>query len=92
MKLPPPPRTWMIAIAAAVVFANALVVVYSAAGNRARYSELVALRNAHDRLVVRRGQFELEELTLGAHARVAHLAATEMNMQPPTKVHIVRVP
>ncbi|MGH8274732.1 MAG: cell division protein FtsL [Gammaproteobacteria bacterium] len=92
MKLAATPRVWVIAIAAVVVFANALVVVYSAAQNRARYSELAALRNAHDRLVVRRGQLELEELTLGAHARVAHLAATELDMQSPAKVHIVRVP
>lgn len=92
MRRPAAPRVWMIAIAAAVVFANALAVVYSAAGNRARYSELIALDKAHDRLVVRRGQFELEALTLAAHARVAHLAATEKKMHPPAKVRIVRVP
>jgi cell division protein FtsL len=87
-----PPRTWAIAIAAVLVFANALSVVYSAAANRTRYSELASLRKAHDRLVVRRGQLELEALTLAAHARVAHLAATQLNMQSPAKVRIVRVP
>lgn len=86
------PRGWVVAIAAVVVFLNALAVVYVAAHNRARYSELSELRQAHDRLVVRRGQLELETLTLAAHARVAHLAASKMNMQSPEKVRIVRVP
>ncbi len=92
MRLPSaPPRSWVIAIAAAVVFANALAVVYSATENRARYSQLAKLRKAHDRLVVQRGKLELEELTLAAHARVAHLAATKLDMQAPEKVHIVRL-
>lgn len=95
MKLPAaPPRIWVLAIVAVVVFANALAVVYSATANRARYSELAKLRKAHDQLVIQRGQLELEELTLAAHARIARLAAKKMNMQPPPpeKVRIVRLP
>ncbi|MGH8161274.1 MAG: cell division protein FtsL [Gammaproteobacteria bacterium] len=92
MKFPSvPPRAWVLAIAAVVVFANALIVVYSATENRARYSQLMTLRNAHDKLVIRRGKLELEELTLAAHARVAHLAAAKLGMQPPSRVRIVRV-
>lgn len=86
------PRVLIIAVAALAVFANALAVVYSAARNRAQFSELSHLRSEHDRLVIRRGQLELEEWTLAAHARVAHLAETEMDMQAPSKVRIVRVP
>lgn len=92
MKFSTSPRIRVIAVAATIVFLNALAVVYVAAHNRSRYSELSQLRQTHDRLVVRRGQLELETLTLAAHARVANLAATKLHMQPPEKVHIVRVP
>ncbi|MDN5865214.1 MAG: cell division protein FtsL [Gammaproteobacteria bacterium] len=92
MKVLKPPRVWIIALAALVVFVNALAVAYSAADNRANYSRLMSLRKAHDQLVVRRGQLELEVLTLAAHARVARLAEVRMNMGPPEKVRIVRVP
>ncbi len=86
------PRVWLIAAAALAVFANALAVVYSAARNRTQFSELSRLRGEHDQLVVRRGQLELEEWTLAAHARVAQLAETKMDMQAPAKVRIVRMP
>jgi cell division protein FtsL len=92
MTFSTPPRARVIVVAAAIVFLNALAVVYVAAHNRSRYSELSHLRQTHDRLVVRRGQLELETLTLAAHARVAHLATSKMHMQAPQKVHIVRVP
>lgn len=92
MRLAARPRAWIVAAAVLVVFANALAVVYSAARNRTQFSELTRLRNEHDRLVIRRGQLELEEWTLAAHARIAHLAETEMGMQAPDKVRIVRVP
>lgn len=88
--LPLPPRL-VIAFVAIVVFGNALAVVYSAARNRALFSELTTLRQRHDQLTVRRGQLELEEWTLAAHARVAHLAETKLGMQAPTNVRIVEV-
>lgn len=87
----PTPRLAVIVLAAFVVFGNALAVVYSAARNRALFAELTAVREEHDRLSVQRGQLELEEWTLAAHARVARLAQSELGMQPPAKVHIVEV-
>lgn len=92
MKRPPPPPLWVIALAAVIVFVNALAVVYSAADNRAGYSRLTELRKTHDQLVVRRGQLTLEALTLASHARIAHLAETRLDMRPPRKVRVVRVP
>ncbi|MGH8272362.1 MAG: cell division protein FtsL [Gammaproteobacteria bacterium] len=86
------PRLWIVAVAVLVVFANALAVVYTSARNRTQFSELSQLRGEHDQLVIRRGQLELEEWTLAAHARVAQLAETEMAMQAPARVRIVRVP
>ena len=86
-----PPRLAVIALAAVVIFGNALAVVYSAAHNRQLFSELSTLRHKHNHLVVRRGQLELEEWTLAAHARVARLAQEKLDMQAPKKVHIVEV-
>ena len=85
------PHIAWIALIAIVVFANALWVVYSAARNRELFMQKTHLREQHDRLVVLRGQLTLEEWTLAAHARIAHLAATEPDMQEPTKVKIVEV-
>jgi|GEM_PF-1957554 len=91
LRLSFPPRPAVMALAAVVIFGNALGVVYSAAHNRALFSELSTLRQQHNRLVVRRGQLELEEWTLAAHARVARLAQEKLDMQAPAKVHIVEV-
>lgn len=88
--LPRPPLA-VIVLAALVVFGNALAVVYSAARNRALFAQLTALRERHDQLSVRRGQLELEEWTLAAHARVARLARSKLGMEPPAKVRIVVV-
>ena len=85
------PRMTWIALAALVVFANALGVVYSAARNRELFMQKTHLGAQHDHLVVLRGQLALEEWTLAAHARVAHLAATKLDMQEPDKVKIVEV-
>lgn len=85
------PRITWIALAAAVVFANALGVVYSAAHNRELFMQKTHLSAQHDRLSVLRGQLALEEWTLAAHARIAHLAATKLDMQEPGKVKIVEV-
>lgn len=85
------PRIAVIAMAALLVFGNALLVVYSAAHNRALFAQLTSLRARHDALVVRRGQLELEQWTLAAHARVARLAKRELGMQAPKHVHIVEV-
>lgn len=90
IRLPVPPLA-VIVVGAFVVFGNALAVVYSAARNRALFAQVTALRERHDRLSVRRGQLELEEWTLAAHARVARLAQSELGMQPPAKVKIVEV-
>ena len=85
------PRITWIALAAVVVFANALGVVYSAARNRELFMQKTHLSAQHDRLTVLRGQLALEEWTLAAHARIANLAATKLDMQEPDKVKIVEV-
>jgi cell division protein FtsL len=85
------PRLILVAAAAAVVFVNALAVVYSAARNRAQFAELSALREQHEALLVDYGRLELEEWTLAAHARVAKIAANQFDMQPPEDVRIVEV-
>lgn len=85
------PRIYWIAIAAVAVFATALVVVYSAARDRELFMQSTQLSRVHDQLVIRRGQLALEEWTLAAHARIAHLAATELGMHQPSKVRIVEV-
>ena len=85
------PRMSWIAIAAVAVFATALLVVYSAARNRELFMRSTHLGARHDQLVVRKGQLALEEWTLAAHARIAHLAKTELDMQQPDKVQIVEV-
>lgn len=85
------PRISWIALAAVAVFANALGVVYSAAHNRELFMQKTHLGAQHDRLTVLRGQLALEEWTLADHARIAHLAATQLDMQEPDKVKIVEV-
>lgn len=85
------PRLAFVIAAAALVFVNALVVVYSAARNRALFAELAALRERHEALVVTRGRLEIEEWTLAAHARVAAIAQKEFGMRAPRNVRIVEV-
>lgn len=85
------PRTSWIVFAALAVFATALLVVYSAARNRELFMRTTHLNERHDQLVVRRGQLDLEEWTLAAHARIAHLAQAELDMHQPDKVRIVEV-
>lgn len=85
-----PHMAW-IALAAVVVFVNALGVVYSAARNRELFMQSTHLSARHDRLTVLRGQLALEEWTLAAHARIARLATTRLDMQEPDKVKIVEV-
>lgn len=85
------PRISWIAIAAVAVFATALLVVYSAARNRELFMQSTHLNEQHDKLLVRSGQLALEEWTLAAHARIAHLAQSELGMQQPDKVRIVEV-
>ena len=85
------PRLSWIAVAAIAVFATALMVVYSAARNRELFMRSTHLGSQHDQLVVRKGQLALEEWTLAAHARIAHLAKTELDMRQPDKVQIVEV-
>ena len=85
------PRISWIAVAAVAVFATALMVVYSAARNRELFMRSTHLGSQYDQLVVRKGQLALEEWTLAAHARIAHLAKTELDMHQPDKVKIVEV-
>lgn len=85
------PRLGWIALGAAVVFVTALLVVYSAARNRELFMQSTHLSEQHDELVVRSGQLALEEWTLAAHARVAHVAQTELDMAQPENVKIVEV-
>lgn len=86
MKAPPVP---LLAVLGALVFGNALLVVYSTARNRSLFAELSSLRMKQQALQVRRGQYELEEWTLAAHARVAKLARGKLKMAPPKRVKIV---
>ena len=83
------PRVSWIAITAVAVFATALMVVYSAARNRELFMRSTHLGARHDQLVVRKGQLALAEWTLAAHARIAHLAKTELDMQQPDKGQIL---
>ncbi|HEX5313615.1 MAG TPA: cell division protein FtsL [Gammaproteobacteria bacterium] len=92
MRLRGGPSLALIALAAIVVFGNALAVVYSAARNRALFSELNSLRDHREELMANRGRLELEEWTLAAHSRVADVATKKLHMQPPATVHIVEVP
>lgn len=85
------PRIVWIAVAALVVFVNAVWVVYSAARNRELFMQTTHLSAQHDRLTVLRGQLALEEWTLAAHARIARLATTKLDMREPGKVKIVEV-
>lgn len=85
-----PHMAW-IALAAVVVFVNAVGVVYSAARNRELFMQSTHLSAQHDRLTVLRGQLALEEWTLAAHARIARLATTKLDMQEPGKVKIIEV-
>lgn len=85
------PRMSWIVIAAVAVFATALLVVYSAARNRELFMRTTHLSEQHDQLVVRKGQLALEEWTLAAHARIAHLAKIDLDMRQPDKVQIVEV-
>lgn len=85
------PRLAAMALLALAVFFNALGVVYSAAHNRALFSELTSLRDRHEALMVDRGRLELEEWTLAAHTRVSRIATSQMGMQEPTQVRIVEV-
>lgn len=86
MKTPPFP---LLALLGALVFGNALLVVYSTARNRSLFAKVSALRMKQQALQVRRGQYQLEEWTLAAHARVARLARQKLKMAPPKRVKIV---
>ncbi len=85
------PSVAVLGLLGLIVFANALGVVYSAARNRTLFSELASQRLRYNELTMRRGQLEIEEWTLAAHARVARLAHKRLGMISPRQVKIIVV-
>lgn len=82
---------WLIGILGLGVFLSALGAVYAAHLNRSRFANLESLRQERNHLSIRWGQLELEQGTLAANARVAHLARTKLGMGSPDKVVLVEV-
>lgn len=70
-------------VLAFAVMISALAVVRTKHENRALVSELEQLRKQHERLEMEWAQLQLEEATLGQHARVEKIAREQLGMTEP---------
>lgn len=74
---------------AAAVLVSALAVVHTKHENRALVNELDGLRKERERLEIEWAQLQLEEATLGHHARVEKIAREQLGMTEPRDYVIV---
>ncbi|MEX0617451.1 MAG: cell division protein FtsL [Pseudohongiellaceae bacterium] len=75
----------------ALVLFSGLLVVSSSHQNRAWFTELQALKNAHNELQVQRGQLLIEQSTFGLEGRIEQKAIEQLQMQVPALSDIVMV-
>jgi cell division protein FtsL len=76
-------------VLAAVVVGSALAVVRTKHENRALVTQLEQLRAERERLQMEWAQLQLEEATLGHHARVDRIAREQLGMTEPRDYVIV---
>lgn len=81
---------WMPLVLAVLVVGSAVGVVVAKHENRAQITRLDALRRERDRIEMEWAQLQIEEATLGHHARVHRIARDQLDMIEPT--HQVVVP
>jgi cell division protein FtsL len=81
---------WMPAVLLLAVMVSAVTVVVAKHENRARVTALDQMRRERDRLEMEWAQLQIEEATLGHHARVNRIAREQLDMLEPE--HQVIVP
>lgn len=69
---------------------SALAVIRTKHENRTLVGELEGLRKEHDRLQVEWAQLQIEEATLGDHARVEQKAREQLGMIEPRDYVVVK--
>lgn len=72
------------------VIVSALAVVRTKHENRALVSQMEQLRKEHERLEMEWAQLQLEEATLGHHARVERIAHEQLGMTEPRDYVVVQ--
>ena len=84
-----PIALWMPIALGLLVVTSAVGVVVAKHENRAQVSRLESLRRERDRLEMEWAQLQIEEATLGHHARINRIAREQLDMIEPTQQVIV---
>ncbi len=79
---------WVSGLLLVSVMGSAVAVVVAKHENRARVTALDQLRRERDRLEMEWAQLQIEEATLGHHARVNRVAREQLDMLEPQQ-HVI---